>query len=499
MPCRPEACGGIDQIEGKAMQTKFTTELRQKRAALLEEAGKFLPDDRRATKEELDQHNAKMEEIKTLTAEIDTREKAAALELEQRAGQKVPQDPINAGSSNDKEAWKAKRDRYAEAYWNSMRYALSESDFRAMSIGAQGKGIRVRTLSNEDRAVLADPEMINAGSAMNYKQYRAMASDPEFRRGIEQRQKEMRDMGIGSPTASYATSVLVPQGFVRDLEVALKYYGGILDAADYIDTSTGQPLPYPTENDTAVSGAQLDENTQVALTTDITVSNLLFQAWKYTTGLIKVSLEITQDAAFDLEGVIRDAMAIRLGRILNTKFTTGAGSTEPKGIITAATAGNTAVGSSGNTGGSETGGTSLGSDDFVDLEHSVDILYRGAGAGYMMHDLTLASVRKVKDKYGRPLWPQLYDGSAKSINGYPIFVNNDMTAIPSVAGAGNKTVAFGQFKKYKIRRVKDLAIMRLVERFADYGQVAFVGFARYDGNLLDAGTHPVKYLTQAAT
>ena len=31
---------------------------------------------------------------------------------------------------------------------------------------------------------------------------------------------------------------------------------------------------------------------------------------------------------------------------------------------------------------------------------------------------------------------------------------------------------------------------------ADYGQVAYIGFSRYDGNLLDAGTHPVKYLQQ---
>ena len=47
---------------------------------------------------------------------------------------------------------------------------------------------------------------------------------------------------------------------------------------------------------------------------------------------------------------------------------------------------------------------------------------------------------------------------------------------------------------YQIRRVKELSVLRLEERFADYGQVAFLGFARYDGALLDAGTHPVKYL-----
>jgi predicted dehydrogenase len=34
-------------------------------------------------------------------------------------------------------------------------------------------------------------------------------------------------------------------------------------------------------------------------------------------------------------------------------------------------------------------------------------------------------------------------------------------------------------------------------RYTDYHQVGFLAFARSDGDLLDAGTHPVKYGTQA--
>jgi HK97 family phage major capsid protein len=51
-----------------------------------------------------------------------------------------------------------------------------------------------------------------------------------------------------------------------------------------------------------------------------------------------------------------------------------------------------------------------------------------------------------------------------------------------------------RINKYIIRSVKELSIVRLNERFADHGQVAFLGFARYDGNLIDAGTDPVKYI-----
>jgi hypothetical protein len=43
--------------------------------------------------------------------------------------------------------------------------------------------------------------------------------------------------------------------------------------------------------------------------------------------------------------------------------------------------------------------------------------------------------------------------------------------------------------------VRDLSIARLDERFADYGEVAYVGFSRIDGRLIDAGTHPISYLS----
>ncbi len=220
----------------------------------------------------------------------------------------------------------------------------------------------------------------------------------------------------------------------------------------------------------------------------------MFGAYKYSTKMVKVSIELLQDSAFDLESFLKDQFAIRIGRILNNHFTVGTGTNQPKGILVAATAGPVAGGSSGNDGGSETGGTSIGSDDLIELEHSIDPLYR-RGAKYMMHDSTLKQIKKLKDKYGRPLWlPGLAVNDPDTINGYGYSINNDLPAIAVNA----KTVLFGKLDKYIIRRVKELSVLRLVERYADYGQVAFIGFARYDGNLLDAGTHPVKYLTQAA-
>ena len=45
--------------------------------------------------------------------------------------------------------------------------------------------------------------------------------------------------------------------------------------------------------------------------------------------------------------------------------------------------------------------------------------------------------------------------------------------------------------RYYLRGVQ---ILRLVERYADYGQVGYLAFHRHDARLIDAGTHPVKVL-----
>jgi HK97 family phage major capsid protein len=61
-------------------------------------------------------------------------------------------------------------------------------------------------------------------------------------------------------------------------------------------------------------------------------------------------------------------------------------------------------------------------------------------------------------------------------------------------GAGNTSIVFGQLSKYVIRRAGPIRIQRLTEKYAEYGQIAFIAFVRRDGNLLDAGSHPVKTL-----
>jgi HK97 family phage major capsid protein len=79
--------------------------------------------------------------------------------------------------------------------------------------------------------------------------------------------------------------------------------------------------------------------------------------------------------------------------------------------------------------------------------------------------------------------------------GYPVVVNNDVVAM----AANAKSILFGDFKRYKIRRARGISLVRLNERYADNLQVGFFAYMRADGNLIDAGTNPVKYYANSAT
>lgn len=284
-----------------------------------------------------------------------------------------------------------------------------------------------------------------------------------------------------------AGGYLVPIGFYGQIISAQLAFGGMFDMAGpnpictIIDTETGNPLPIPTDDDTSNEGALLGENTQVS-EQGVTFGAVEMGAYTYTSKLIRVSNQLLQDSAFDLNSFLAGKMGMRLARIQNRHLTVGNGSGKPTGVVTAAT-------SAATTGSA----TDITPDETIDLAHSVDPAYR-TGARYMFNDSTLKVLKKKKDGEGRYLWTSgLQFKEPDSINGYSYTINQHFDSIAT----GNKAMAFGQFSNYFIRRAGGIMVRRLDERYADYNQTAFVAFQRVDGNLIDAGTHPVKYLLQA--
>jgi len=303
---------------------------------------------------------------------------------------------------------------------------------------------------------------------------------PEQHEIFAKRFQAAQSIGTGS-----AGGYTVPQGFYDQLIDAEKAYGGMTEAAYVFDTDTGNALPVPTDNDTTNAGAILAENTQVTAQ-DVTFGVVTLGAYTYTSKLVLVSNQLLQDSAFNLDGFLADKLGTRIARITNTHFTTGTGSSQPNGVVTAAQNGTTCP--TGNT-------TSIPYDSLVNLQHSVDPSYR-RNARFMMADATLKVLKQLKDTQNRPLWlPGLAVKEPDTILGHPYTINQDM-AVPA---ANAKTLLFGDFSKYFIRRVAGVSLMRLTERYADYNQTGFLAFQRWDGNLVDAGTNPLKFLAQSAT
>lgn len=273
--------------------------------------------------------------------------------------------------------------------------------------------------------------------------------------------------------------------FVRNFERALLEFGGMRQVAQVIRTETGAQMSWPTSNDTMNEGVIVGENTSAGDATDPTTGETQWGAYKYTSRVIKVPVELLEDSAFDMAAIVGEMCGERIGRRQNRDFTVGDGASKPNGLIPAATLGVTAASA-----------TAITFDELFNLIHSVDPAYRN-GASWMIHDNILLAVRKLKDSQNRYLWESsLQTGTVDRLIGYPYTVNQSMG---SSLAASNKVAAFGQMSKYKIRDVRSLRLRRLVERYADTDQEGFVAFFRSDGNLLDAGTHPVKYLQMAAS
>lgn len=366
---------------------------------------------------------------------------------------------------------------------------LEEQHDRAMAdwdkLNAQAE--RQQKLNEAEQRMINSsiaPEVPDNKRDQEARTYREMYVD-YLRGGVaslsDEDRREFRAQSAGTNSEG---GFIVDSQFFAELNKSMKAFGPMLDpgVTRQITTGTGANLAWPTMDDTSNKGALLAENTQDS------DSNLVFaqkqlDAYKYTSGIFRVSEELLQDSELDIEAIVRDAMAERIGRIANEHLTTGTGSGQPNGILTATTSGVTAA-----------SGTALDADELLDLFHSVDPAYRQMGGAWMWNDSTLKAIRKLKDGQGNYLWqaPDLRTGEPGTFLNSPYVINQDMPDI----GLSATPVLFGNMDRYVVRRVKEFAIKRLVERYADFYQVGFVGFTRFDGELIDAGA--TRKLTMAA-
>jgi len=303
-----------------------------------------------------------------------------------------------------------------------------------------------------------------------------------------------------STTSGPQGGFVVPQGFSGMLEDAKKWFGGIAGTVGKFTTGTGNPFPWPTINDTSNRGRIIGQNVQV-VETDLVFGQVTFQAYIGSSDLVLIPLALMQDSFFDLDQLLANVLGIRLGRLFNWKCTAGTGSSEPTGIAPAVVAsGNILTLSAGNT-------ASIGYNNLVDLQHSVDPAYReNTSSKWMFSDTMLKLLKKLVDGSNRPLWQPgltasfqqgaaVMEGAKPQILGNEYVINNDM----DIPAANAYSMLFGDLSTFKVREVAGgTTLLRLTERWADYLQVGFIAFQRLDSQLVNAGTNPIAVLRQSA-
>lgn len=303
---------------------------------------------------------------------------------------------------------------------------------------------------------------------------------------------ELRALGVGTSTTALTTAALVKEEWRNVLTSVLAATDDLFDpeVVTVWESDTGAPTALPIIDDTAQSATVTAEGDPDP-TTDPTISAVkLDKPSTYRTNLIQVSRELVQDSSF--------SPVTFLAMLFAVQFQRGVGPDLVSELLSTAKAGRTAVGSSGNTGGAESGATSIGTADLAALRTSVNSAYRvGPSVGWGMNDDTLSALDSLLDKNGRPIFDQDYDSNGRRrLFGFPVFT---MRSMPSIA-SGHKSVAFGNWKYWVTRIVKGhTSVGVLQERYAELGLIAYHGSMRCNGKLLavTASDSPIKYLVQA--
>ena len=109
---------------------------------------------------------------------------------------------------------------------------------------------------------------------------------------------------------------------------------------------------------------------------------------------MKVSIELLDDSAFDLEEYIAREFAYAFGAAEEQAFCVGTGTGQPTGLFTA---------NGGTVGVTAASATTVTTDEVISLIYALKAPYR-KNAKFLMNDATVSALRKLKDSNGQYLW-----------------------------------------------------------------------------------------------
>ena len=259
---------------------------------------------------------------------------------------------------------------------------------------------------------------------------------------------------------------LVPEEFENQIVRGIDETNIIRSIAKIITTAHDRKIPVAVGHSTATWTAENAAFTE----SNPTFGQKQIDAFKLT-DLVRVSTELLQDSAFDIEDYIIREFSHAFGVAEEQAFCVGTGVNQPTGIFTA---------NGGEVGVTTTSSTAITIDDVISLIYSLKVPYR-KNAVFLMNDATVGQIRKLKDNNGAYLWqPSVQAGQPDKILGYDVYTS---PFAPTIA-SGALTIAFGDFQNYWVGDRGGRTVQRLNELYATNGQVGFVATERVDGKVI---------------
>lgn len=297
---------------------------------------------------------------------------------------------------------------------------------------------------------------------------------------------EVRAQGVGTPSAG---GYLAPDGFRARIVEKMKKFGGLITEAEQLVTTDGNPLPWPTFDDTANEGEIVAESGTGANGADMVfgTGNTLgaYKYWSFGAGNLplRVPFELAQDSAFDIGGKVESALATRIRRKMAKDAVRGTGSGQPLGIDYTGTIDLDLA-----------SGNAVTYAKLVALTHKLDPAYRELGnCKWLINDTTLGVVESIVDGNGRPILQRQADSGAEGapsngrLLGYPVVVDQ---AMPDIANGNDAPLdgfaIFGDLRlAYVWRSVKEIVLIVDPYSRAKNGEVEYIAWARADGTVQD--------------
>ena len=339
--------------------------------------------------------------------------------------------------------------------------AAHESEVRAAQAGHEDE---VRPVNAPEARSLNDVETIRSLA-------RGEIRSAEFA-------PERRDISRSS------TGAPVPTSFYDQVIMLARAVGPMLSVGTTLNTAGGENLQIPRLATYSVGTVNAEAATlgesDPAFSAFITLN-----AFKYGF-LTQVSSELLNDSGINVLDLLAMNCGNSLGFAVNTALTTGTGTLEPTGIITAA--------GSGVTGGTGVSGAFTYAN-LVSLYYSLDPAARALpGTGFMAKGSSIAAMRTLQDGNGGFVFqPSMSESTPDRVLGVPLYENPAMAAI----GASTKSVIAGHFPSYYVRTVGGIRLDRSDDFAFSADLVTFRCTFRVDGDLPQ--TSHIKHFVGAAT